>query len=70
MTPLDWLDVRAERAFLRAAEAVRGGRLEIVTPSGTTIVGDSSSALAATFDVRRRRVFRRAMVGGTIGLGE
>lgn len=70
MTPFDWLDIRAERAFLRAAEDVRGGRLDIVTPSGANTVGDPSSPLAATLDVRRRRVFRRAMLGGTIGLGE
>jgi cyclopropane-fatty-acyl-phospholipid synthase len=70
MGALDWVDRRAARAFVRAAEGVRGGRLMIVGDSGCVTMGDELDALGATLEVHRPRMFRRALMGGMIGLGE
>src|SRR5438874_5767333 len=70
MSALDWVDRRAARAFVRAAEGARGGRLMIVSDTDCVTVGDELDTLAATLEVHRPRMFRRAMLGGMIGLGD
>jgi len=67
---IDWLDRRAERAFVRAAEQVRGGRLMIVSERGCVTLGDAPDGFDATLEVHRPRLFRRAILNGTIGFGE
>ena len=70
MSVLEWVDARAVRAFVRAGEGLRGGRLMIVAGTGCVTMGDEVDPFAATLEVHRPRMFRRAMLGGTIGLGE
>jgi cyclopropane-fatty-acyl-phospholipid synthase len=70
MSALTWLDARAERGFIRAAEGLRGGRLMIATHTGCVTMGDEPHGIDATLEVHCPRMFRRAMLGGMIGLGE
>jgi cyclopropane-fatty-acyl-phospholipid synthase len=58
------------RVGLRALAGVRGGRLDLIEPSGSRLsFGDPGADLEATVEVRSPR-FYRAMLGGSVGLGE
>ncbi len=58
------------RLALRALAGVRGGRLELIEPDGRRLgFGDPTADLAATAEVHSPS-FYRAMLGGSVGLGE
>jgi cyclopropane-fatty-acyl-phospholipid synthase len=67
MTAID----RAFRRFaLRALAGIHDGRLDLVEPSGKRLgFGDANAELAARVEVHSPR-FYRAMLGGSVGLGE
>ena len=58
------------RLALRALAGVHGGRLELIEPDGRRLgFGDPAADLAATVEVHSPS-FYRAMLGGSVGLGE
>jgi cyclopropane-fatty-acyl-phospholipid synthase len=60
----------SRRLALGAFSRVRGGHLELVEPGGRTFrFGDAAADLAATIKVNSAR-FYRAVLGGSVGLGE
>jgi cyclopropane-fatty-acyl-phospholipid synthase len=60
----------SRRLALSAFSRVRGGRLELIEPDGRRLgFGDAAADLAATIKVHSTR-FYRAVLGGSIGLGE
>lgn len=60
---------RASRhLFLQALSRLREGRLEVSTPAGVYTFG--SGAPTAVMQVHDERFFRRAVIGGSIGVGE
>lgn len=63
-----WLDDAAGRLFIRALRGVSHGRLQLVTPTGRHEFG--SGQPSATLVVHHPRMFRRALTGGSIGIGE
>jgi cyclopropane-fatty-acyl-phospholipid synthase len=63
-----FLDDVARRVFIRALRGISQGRLHLVTPTGRMEFG--SGEPAATLVVHHPRMFRRALTGGSIGIGE
>src|SRR5215212_6694606 len=60
----------SRRLALRVLSRLRGGRLELIEPDGRQLrFGDPVAELAAAIEVHSPR-FYRAMLGGSIGLGE
>jgi cyclopropane-fatty-acyl-phospholipid synthase len=60
----------SRRLALRALAGIRGGRLDLREPGGRQLTfGDAEADLAATVEVHSPR-FYRAMLGGSVGLGE
>jgi cyclopropane-fatty-acyl-phospholipid synthase len=60
----------SRRLALGAFSRLRGGRLELVEPDGRRFrFGDAAADLAATVKVNSLR-FYRALLGGSVGLGE
>ena len=58
------------RAWIAALSRLRGGRLELAEPGGRRLrVGEGAADLSATLEVHSPR-FYRALLGGSIGLGE
>jgi len=60
----------AKRLFLQSLEGLQGGCLEMVEEGRTQVFGDGGAALRARIVVHRPRFFRRAVFGGSVGLGE
>jgi cyclopropane-fatty-acyl-phospholipid synthase len=64
------LEGSLRRIGLRALAGVRGGRLELIEPNGGRLgFGDPGAGLEATVAVHSP-AFYRAMLGGSVGLGE
>jgi cyclopropane-fatty-acyl-phospholipid synthase len=64
------IEEASRRLVLGAFSRVRGGCLELVEPDGRTFrFGDAAADLAATIKVNSGR-FYRALLGGSVGLGE
>jgi cyclopropane-fatty-acyl-phospholipid synthase len=60
----------SRRLALRALAGIRGGRLDLREPGGRQLTfGEAEADLAATVEVHSPR-FYRAMLGGSVGLGE
>ena len=59
----------ARQLALGALSRLRGGRLELVEPGRRSRLGDAQADLSAALEVHDPR-FYRAMLGGTIGLGQ
>jgi len=58
------------RLALRALSRIRDGRLDLIEPGGRRLrFGQADAELSATIEVHSEH-FYRAMLGGTIGLGE
>src|SRR5829696_1325456 len=58
------------RAWIAALSRLRGGRLKLAEPGGRRLrVGEGAADLSATLEVHSPR-FYRALLGGSIGLGE
>ena len=66
---VSWLDRRAQQTFLAACAHLSEGQLTIQT-SGERLVFGRPGGLEALLVVHHPRVFRRALMDGTIGLGE
>ncbi len=64
------IDNIARRLFFKSLESCQGCGIEIVCSEGTFRFGDSQSDLQATIAVHHPRFFRRAVLGGDIGIGE
>lgn len=67
--PFTWWDRTARSAVARALAAMHEGRISIADALGTSSSG-ASSDLCATCVVHRPRVYRRALLGGTVALAE
>src|SRR4051812_7808274 len=64
------IEAASRRLVLGAFTRVRGGCLELVEPDGRTFrFGDAAADLAATIKVNSTR-FYRALLSGSVGLGE
>jgi cyclopropane-fatty-acyl-phospholipid synthase len=64
------LEPSLRRVGLRALASVRGGRLDLIEPGGRRLsFGDPGADLEATVEVHSAG-FYRAMLGGSVGLGE
>src|SRR5215216_2595037 len=64
------LERTCRRAFFRALDRLRGGMLELVEPGGARFrFGDPAADLAATLKIHSMN-FYRAVLGGSVGLGE
>jgi cyclopropane-fatty-acyl-phospholipid synthase len=60
----------SRRLALKALSRLRDGRLELIEPDGNRLrFGDPRAELAATVEIHSPR-FYRAMLGGSVGLGE
>jgi len=59
-----------ERAVLSALEGIRVGELVVELPGGRRAYGCAGAEPSATLSVGNRRFFRRAALGGEIGLGD
>jgi cyclopropane-fatty-acyl-phospholipid synthase len=60
----------AKRLFLQTLRKAQGCFIEVVCPDGVHEFGDPRSALHATIAVHDEAFFRRAVLGGDIGVGE
>jgi cyclopropane-fatty-acyl-phospholipid synthase len=69
-TASTWLDHQARRVFFAAAAQIRHGHLEIVCPDRTYAFGTPGSGPAGMLCVHDERLFRRALTGGDLALGE
>ncbi len=58
------------RLFFKSLESCQDCGIEIVCPDGTFSFGDPKAELQATIAVHHSRFFRRAVLGGDIGVGE
>jgi cyclopropane-fatty-acyl-phospholipid synthase len=64
------IEAASRRIILGAFSRLQGGRLELVEPDGRRFgFGDAAAELAATVKVNSMR-FYRALLGGSVGLGE
>ena len=59
-----------KKLFLKMLAGLKGGRLKLVTETGTYRFGEAGAELEATLVVHRERFFRRALWGGDMGMGE
>ena len=64
------IDTIARSLFFRPLESCQDCGIEIVCPDGTLCFGEPKADLRATIAVHRPRFFRRAVLGGDIGVGE
>jgi cyclopropane-fatty-acyl-phospholipid synthase len=60
----------SQRLFFRVLHRLRQGYLEIVCPEDTYFFGEPKSDLRAVLIVHNPRFFRRALLGGDMGMGE
>jgi cyclopropane-fatty-acyl-phospholipid synthase len=60
----------SQRLFFRLLQGLRQGHLEIVCPEDTYFFGEPKSDLRAVVIVHNLRFFRRALLGGDMGMGE
>jgi cyclopropane-fatty-acyl-phospholipid synthase len=67
---MSWLDRQAKRAFLRAADTITHGTLEIVCPDRTYGFEGAGAAAPAMMVMHDERAFARAILEGDRGLGE
>lgn len=58
------------RLFFKSLESCQDCGIEIVFPDGTFCFGDPKAELQASIAVHHSRFFRRAVLGGDIGVGE
>ena len=65
-----WIDRRAKRLFLAAAERIRCGSLELVCPDRTYTFSGPHRGPAAMMVIHDERAFGRAILAGDRGLGE
>ncbi|NWG14066.1 MAG: class I SAM-dependent methyltransferase [Acidobacteria bacterium] len=65
-----WVTEKAKKLILGTLRAVQGGSLEVVCAERTYALGGQSADLRATILVHNDRFFRRALLGGDIGMGE
>ncbi len=66
----DWSTSLAKKMVLQSLERFSDGCLELVCPRETYRFGRTDSPLRAVLAVHDERFFRRAMLGGDIGVGE
>lgn len=62
-----WIDRLARRAILTSLSGIREGRLEL---KGLAAFGREGSAASAAVEIRDHAIWRRALLGGDVGLGE
>jgi cyclopropane-fatty-acyl-phospholipid synthase len=67
---MTWLDRQAKRLFMKAADTIRHGSIEIVCPDRTYAFCGSGPGAAAMMVIHDERAFRRAILEGDRGLGE
>ena len=60
----------AKSVFLKSLESLHGGSLELIADGRTWRFGEPDSPLRAILVVHRDRFFRRALLGGDVGIGE
>ncbi|HEV2273914.1 MAG TPA: cyclopropane-fatty-acyl-phospholipid synthase family protein [Acidobacteriaceae bacterium] len=60
----------AQKLFYRSLAGLQGGCMELCHGSQTEVLGEAGHPLRATMVVHSDRLFRRAVLGGDIGLGE
>jgi len=65
-----WIDRAARAAVLGRLQGLRDGRLEIVEPGGSTVLGDPASPLRATLEVLHPGFWSDAAFRGSVGAGE
>lgn len=67
---MNWVDRQAKRAFLRAADTITHGSLELVCPKATHTFVSAGPGEAGMMLIHDERTFRRAILEGDRGLGE
>lgn len=67
---MTWLDRQAKRAFVKAADTVTHGSLELVCPKETHTFAGAGPGEAGMMLIHDERTFRRAILEGDRGLGE
>src|SRR6187401_2152103 len=65
-----WLEQPAKRLFLKAADSIRFGSIDIVCPDRTYSFQGRGPGASAMMCIHDERVFRRAFQYGDRGLGE
>jgi len=60
----------AKTLFFKVLDTLGDGRLEIVCPEDTYVFGLPNAELKAVLVVHNERFFRRALLGGDMGMGE
>lgn len=64
------IDNFARQLFFKTLESCQDCGIEVVCPEGSFCFGDRQAELQATIAVHHPRFFRRAVLGGDIGVGE
>jgi cyclopropane-fatty-acyl-phospholipid synthase len=67
---MTWMETQARRAFFAAAAGITHGSLDVVCPDRTHHFGRPGTGPAAMLVVHDERLFRRALLGGDLALGE
>lgn len=66
--PVGWLDSRARSLLFRRLSSFRGDAIRIQDADGAHDFGGNVAKTAATIQVHRPRFYRRAVVGGNLGV--
>lgn len=67
---MTWIDTQARHLFFSAAERLTHGSLEIIGPDTHQQFGVRGSGPHGTLVVQNERLYRRALTGGDLALGE